>query len=328
MAMSDKVKKLLVTGLDFLMEPCSQYIKSAQVVCTSDVSEENLSQQVKDADGILYMQAFNYPLTRKVIESAKRLKFIQCAGVGYDLIDLGAATKKGVVVMNMPTATTQSVAEHAITLILACAKNLVKSHESVLEGKWRTMELGMGVELWKKKLGIIGFGRIGREVGKRMKSFEIDLIVYDPYVKKDDIENAGAKKVDLETLLAESDIITIHSPLTKETKGLIGEKELALMKDSVILINTARGELVDEKALVKALSEGRIRIAGLDVYEKEPLEKGNPLMSLENVILTPHSATQTTDAMMRFLRQNGKQVEKALNGVFENVVNREVLKRH
>jgi len=229
--------------------------------------------------------------------------------------------------MNMPTATTASVAEHAIALMLACARNLVKSHISLLEGRWRTMELGMGVELWKKKLGIIGFGRIGREVGKRMKSFEMDLLVYDPYVKKGDVEKAGGKKVDLKALLTESDIITIHSPLTKETRGLIGEEELGLMKDTAILVNSARGELVNEKALYKALSEGRLKAAGLDVFEKEPVEKENPLLSLDNVVLTPHTAAQTSDAMMRFMRQNGEQVEKALNDVYENVVNPEVLER-
>nr|MDO8100154.1 hydroxyacid dehydrogenase [Candidatus Njordarchaeota archaeon] len=325
--MSDRGKKLLVTGLDFLMDLCSQYIKNAEVVCTSDVSEENLCQQVKDADGILYMQVFNYPLTRKVIASAERLKFIQSAGVGYELIDLDAATKKGVVVTNIPTATTVSVAEHAAALILACARNLVKSHKSVLGGGWRAMELGMGVELWKKKLGIIGFGRIGREVWKRMRSFEMDLLVYDPYVNKGDVEEASGKKVDLKTLLTESDIITIHSPLTEETRGLIGEEELSLMKNTAILVNTARGELVDEKALGRALSEGRIKVAGLDVFEKEPIEKDNLLLSLENVVLTPHTATQTSDAIMRFMRQNGEQVEKALNGVYENVVNPEVFER-
>jgi D-3-phosphoglycerate dehydrogenase len=318
-------KKLLVTGMGFLLDWVGQHIKSAEIVCTSDISEENLSRLVKDFDGILYMQALNYPITRKIIESGKKLRFIQSAGVGYERIDLEAATDDGVVVMNMPIGTTVSVAEHTIALILACSKNLVKAHENTVKGGWRI--LGFGVELWKKTLGIIGFGKIGREVAKRMKAFEMDILVYDPYVGKEDIEKMGGKKVDFKTLLKESDIVTIHSPLTKETEGLIGEEELGLMKQTATLINTARGELVDEEALYKALSERRISCAGLDVYRQEPINKDNPLLTLDNVVLTPHMAVQTLDAVMRMMGQNGIQVEKALNGIYENVVNPEVLEK-
>ncbi len=319
-------KKLLVTGMEFLPEWISQHIKSAQIVCTLDVSEESLSRKVKDFDGILFMQTIShYKITRKIIKSGDKLKFIQSAGVGYEQIDVDAATDHGVVVMNVPSATTVSVAEHAIALIMACAKNIVKMHKTVLEGGWRTMIFG--VELRNKTLGIIGFGRIGRAVAERMKAFEMRILAYDPYVKENDIKEMGCKKVDLQTLLKESDVITIHSPLTKETKGLIGEVEFGLMKNSVILVNTARGQLVDEKVLIKALSDGRIGYAGLDVFEKEPLEKDSPLLTLENVVLTPHSAVQNQDAMARLMSQNGIQVEKALKGVYENTVNPDVLKK-
>jgi D-3-phosphoglycerate dehydrogenase len=318
-------KKLLVTGMDFLLDQVKQHIKSAETVCTSNVSEENLSQLVKDFDGILFMQALTYTITRKIIESGKKLKFIQSAGVGYERIDLQAATDNGVVVMNMPVGTTVSVAEHAIALILACSKNLVKAHENMVKGGWWV--LALGVELWKKTLGIVGFGKIGREVAKRMKAFEMNILVYDPYVGKEDIEKMGGKKVDLKALMKESDIISIHSPLTKETEGLIGEEELGLMKPTAILINTARGGLIDEEALYKALKEKRISCAGLDVYRQEPINKDNPLLTLDNVVLTPHMAVQTLDAVMRMMEQNGIQVEKALNGIYENVVNPEVLKK-
>jgi D-3-phosphoglycerate dehydrogenase len=321
--MSKGQKRLLVTGMDFLIDWVSQYIKSAEIVCTSDVSEENLSKMAIDVDGILYMQIQNYPITRGVIEAGSRLKFIQSAGVGYELIDLEAATENLVVVMNAPTGNTVSVAEHAVALILASAKNILKAYKSVVDGNWRIMD--WSIELWKKNLGIIGFGRIGREVAKRMKGFGMELLVYDPYVKKEEIMKMGGKKVDLETLLKESDVVAIHSPLTKETRHLIGEKQLALMKDSAILVNAARGEVVDESALYKALSEGKIRSAGLDVFEKEPIEKGNHLLSLDNVVLTPHTAAQTQEAIARLMRQNGEQVEKALNGTYENVVYPEVL---
>lgn len=321
--MSRDKKRLLVTGMDFLIDWVGQQIKSAEIVCTSDVSEENLSKMAKDADGILYMQIQSYPITRGIIEAGSRLKFIQSAGVGYELIDLDAATENLVVVMNSPTGNTISVAEHAVALILAAAKNILPAHKSVVDGNWRIMD--WSVELWKKSLGIVGFGRIGREVAKRMKGFEMDLLIYDPYLRKEEIAKMGGKKVDLNTLLKESDVVAIHSPLTKETKHLIGEKQLALMKDSAILVNAARGEVIDEKALYKALDEGKIRSAGLDVFEKEPVDKDNPLLTLGNVVLTPHTAAQTQEAIGRLMRQNGEQVEKALNGIYENVVNPEVL---
>jgi D-3-phosphoglycerate dehydrogenase len=321
--MSKARKRLLVTGLDFIADWLKQYIKSAEIVCTSDVSEENLINMAKDADGILYMQVQSYPITRAIIEAGARLKFIQSAGVGYELIDLEAATENLVVVMNAPTGNTISVAEHTVALILASAKNILKAHKSTVDGNWRITE--MGVELWKKNLGIVGFGRIGREVAKRMKGFEMELMVYDPYVKREEIMKLGGKKVDLETLLKESDVITIHSPLTKETKHLIGANQIAMMRNSAILVNAARGEIIDQTALYNALSEGRIRSAGLDVFEKEPIEKDNPLLSLENVVLTPHTAAQTPEALTRLMKLNGEQVEKALNGIYENVVNPNVL---
>jgi len=319
-------KKLLVTGIAFLPEWISEHIKSAEIVCTSDVSEESLSRKVKGFDGILFMQVeSHYKITRKIIESGDKLKFIQSGGVGYEQIDVDAATDHGIVVMNVPSATTVSVAEHAIALMLACAKNLIRMHNTVLEGGWRTMDFG--VELWKKTLGIIGFGRIGKAVAERMKAFGMSILVYNSHVKEGDVKNAGYKLADLQTLLKESDVITIHAPLTKDTRNLIGDAEFDLMKSSAILVNTARGQIIDEKAMIKALSSGRIAYAGLDVFEKEPIEKSNPLLTMKNVVLTPHSAVQNQDAMLRLMNENGIQIEKALNGTYESVVNPEVLKK-
>jgi D-3-phosphoglycerate dehydrogenase len=318
-------KKLLVTGMDFLPDEISHHIKSAEITCTSDISEENLSQQVKGFDGMVFMQTTShYKITKKIIESGDKLRFIQCAGVGHEQIDIDEATDHGVVVMNVPSATTVSVAEHAVALIMACAKNIVKSDKTIHNGGWLAMDFG--IELQNKTLGIIGFGRIGKEVAKRMKAFEMTILVYGPNVTEDDAREMGCKKVDLQTLLKESDVITIHTPLTRETKRLIGEAEFDLMKDSAILVNTARGEVEDEKALIKALSHGRIRSAGLDVYEHEPIENDNPLLALENIVLTPHSAVMNQDAITRLMNQNGIQAERALNGVYENVVNPDVLK--
>jgi D-3-phosphoglycerate dehydrogenase len=318
-------KKLLVTGLDYLPEWCKEYIHSAEILCSPDVSEENLSEKVVDCDGILYMQTMSYPITRKIIESGKKLKFIQSAGVGYELIDLAAATDNDVVVMNIPAATTVSVAEHTVTLILACAKNLIQIHQSTVTGQWRVGALGL--ELWNKNLGIIGFGRIGQEVAKIMKGFEMNLLVYDPFVEENTIKKIGGKKVDLDTLLKESDVVTLHAPLTKETHALINKDKLNLMKSSSILVNTSRGELVDEGALYIALYDERIRCAGLDVFREEPVTTQNPLLALENIVLSPHMAVQTSDGVLRLMRQNGEQTEKALHSIYENVVNPEVLEK-
>jgi D-3-phosphoglycerate dehydrogenase len=319
-------KRLLVTGTDFLPDEISQQIKSAEITCTSDTSEESLSEKVKDFDGLLFMQtARHYKITRKIIESGDRLRFIQAAGVGYDQVDVDAATDHGVLVMNVPGATTVSVAEHAVALIMACAKNIVKSDKTVRGGGWLTMDFG--IELQDKTLGVIGFGRIGREVARRMMAFGMTVLVYGPHVTEEDAKKEGCKKVDLQTLLRESDVITIHSPLTKETRGLIGAAEFDMVKDSAILVNTARGAVVDEKALINALSRGRIKSAGLDVYEHEPIEKDNPLLALENVVLTPHNAVMNQDAITRLMSQNGIQVERAMNGIYDNVVNPNVLKK-
>jgi len=318
-------KKLLVAGLDYLPEWCREYIKSADITCSPDVSEENLSGKVKDCDGMLYMQTMSYPITRKIIESGNKLKFVQSAGVGYELIDLAAATDNDVVVMNIPAATTVSVAEHTAALILACAKNLIQIHQSTATGQWRVGVLG--IELRNKNLGIIGFGRIGQEVAKIMKGFEMNLLVYDPFVKEINIKKIGGKKVNIDTLLKESDVITIHTPLMKKTQGLINEEKLNLMKNTAILVNTARGELVDEEALYKALHDEKIRCAGLDVFREEPVNKKNPLLALENIVLSPHMAVQTSDGVLSLMRQNGEQVEKALQGIYENVVNPEVLEK-
>ena len=317
------MKKLLVTGMDFLPEWCANYIKSAELLFASDTSEANLSAMVKDCEGILYMQMTTYPITRRVIDAGKQLRFIQSAGVGYELIDVAAATRRNVVVMNVPAATTISVAEHTAALILACAKNLVQVHKSLLEGFWRSG--GFNIELRDKTLGIIGFGRIGREVAGVMKGLGMQLLVHDPFVKEADITALGGKKVDLPMLLRESDVVTLHAPLTKETTGLINAERLNMMKESAILVNTSRGELVDEQALHKALLDERIRCAGLDVYAQEPVDPKNRLLTLENVVLTPHMAVQTSDAVLRLMKANGEQVEKALHGVYENVVNPEVL---
>jgi D-3-phosphoglycerate dehydrogenase len=160
-----------------------------------------------------------------------------------------------------------------------------------------------------------------------MKGFEMNLLIYDPFVEEKDIKKVGGKKVDLDTLLKESDVVTLHAPLTKDTQELINNEKLTLMKSSAILVNTSRGELVDETALYKALYDERIRCAGLDVFRDEPVTTQNPLLTLENIVLSPHMAVQTSDGVLRLMKQNGEQVEKALQEIYENIVNSEVLEK-
>ncbi len=234
---------------------------------------------------------------REMLDAAKRLKIIGRAGVGVDNIDIDTATQKGIVVVNAPGGNTISTAEHTIALILAAARKIPQADRSVKEGKWERKKF-MGMELRGKTIGVIGIGRVGYEVAKRCKALEMNVIAYDPYVPKERAEKIGVKLVDLDTLLKESDIITIHVPRTKETVGMISKKQFEKMKDGVLLVNAARGGVVDEKALYEALKSGKVSAAALDVYEKEPPDPNNPLLKMDNVVTTPHIAASTREAQL------------------------------
>ncbi len=233
----------------------------------------------------------------EVLKAAKKLKIIGRAGVGVDNIDIDAATQRGVVVVNAPGGNTISTAEHTIALMLAAARRIPQADRSVKSGKWERKKF-MGIELRGKTVGVIGLGRVGYEVAKRCKALEMNVIAYDPYVQRERAEKIGVKLVDLDTLLREADVITVHVPRTKETIGLIGREEFAKMKDGVIIINAARGGIVDEKALYEAVKNGKVFAAALDVYEKEPPDANNPLFELENVVTTPHIAASTREAQL------------------------------
>ncbi len=234
---------------------------------------------------------------RSVIDAARKLRIIGRAGVGVDNIDIDAATQRGIVVVNAPGGNTISTAEHTIALILAAARRIPQADRSVKSGKWERKKF-MGVELRGKTAGVIGLGRVGYEVAKRCKALEMNVIAYDPYVSKERAEKIGVRLVDLDTLLREADVITVHVPRTKETVGLLGKDEFEKMKDGVIIVNAARGGVVDEKALYEALLSGKVSAAALDVYEKEPPDPSNPLLKLDNVVTTPHIAASTREAQL------------------------------
>jgi len=232
---------------------------------------------------------------RSIIEKGDRLKIIARAGIGVDNIDIEAATQRGIIVVNAPGGNTVSTAEHAIALMFAVARRIPQAYLSMRERKWERKKFE-GIELRGKTVGVIGLGRVGYEVAKRCKALEMNVIAYDPYIPAERAQKIGVKLVDLETLLKESDIITLHVPKTKETIGLIGKREIEIMKNGVIIINTARGGIIREEALIEGLKSGKIFGVGLDVYENEPPNFESLLFSFENVVTTPHIAASTREA--------------------------------
>ncbi len=262
------------------------------------IPQEELRSIITNYDAIIIRSRTK--ITREIIDAAKLLKVIGRAGVGLDNIDVSYAISKGIKVVSTPEATSTSVAELVFAYILCHYRKLVKANSSMKDRKWLKHEL-TGNELRGKTLGIIGLGRIGIEVARRAKAFEVKLLVYDIRDVSKECGEINALQVPLETLLEESDIITIHVPLTKETYHMIGERELSKMKRTAIIINTSRGEVVDEKALLKALNEGWIAGAGLDVFKHEPpIEEWEiELISHPNVIATPHIGASTKEAQRR-----------------------------
>lgn len=276
-------------------------------------TEEKLIREVKDADALIITSQQH--VTRKVIQAANKLKVIVKYGSkpGIDNVDLDAATEKGIFVCYTPHANSDSVAEHTIALILALMKKLYVSCSQLKQGKWRSKGL-LGYELLGKTVGIIGLGNIGRKVAEKISGFKVKLFAYDPYVDKKIAQQINVELVDLETLLKESDVVTIHTALTRETKHMIGENELKLMKKTAFIINTARGAIIDEKALIKALKEGWIAGAALDVFEEEPPNPDNPLLKMDNVLVTPHFASCTFEAYQREAIMAAEEVLRVLKG--------------
>jgi D-3-phosphoglycerate dehydrogenase len=268
------------------------------------------------------------PITRNVIHSLPKLVGVVEYGIGYDNIDVNAATEKDVLVCNVPDFITSEVADHAVALILALIRKLDRIGRSTRDGKWNWREFRPVSSLEGKTVGIIGFGNIGRQVAERMRSFGTRTIAYDPYVSREAMEKLGARSSNLDELLRTSDIISIHVPLNKETKQLIGRKELAKLRDSVILVNTSRGSVIDQEALVESLRKGRIGAAGLDVLAKEPPSPTDPILGFENAIITPHIGWYSEQSSSRLQENVALEAERILTGKPpKHPVNPEVLSR-
>ena len=252
-------------------------------------------------------------VTAEIIEAGTKLKIIGRAGVGLDNVDLKAATAKGIIVMNTPGGNTTSTAEHTMSLILSLSRTIPQADQSMKKGEWRRKDF-MGVELYNKTIGIVGLGRIGMEVAKRCLSFGMRVKAYDPFLSKDVADQAGVELVKLEDVYRSADYITVHVPITEETTNMISDKQFDMMKPGVRVINCARGGIIDEVALAKALESGKVAGAAFDVYKEEP-PKDFPLLKFPNqVVLTPHLGASTEEAQVNVAIEIAHQISDALLG--------------
>ena len=260
-------------------------------------------------------------VTPELVSSGDRLRIIGRAGVGLDNVDVEACTARGILVINAPTANIMSATEHTMAMLLALCRNIPEAHASVKRGEW-TRSKFMGLELNGKTLGVIGLGRIGSRVTVRARGFGMHVIAYDPYIAPTAFERVGAEQVSLDELLSRSDVITVHTPLTEETRGMIGTTEIGKMKDGVILVNCARGGVYEEQALATALELGKVGGAAVDVYVDEPPPPDHPLLNVKNIILSPHIGANTIEAQDRVAVQTAEMVVEALRGsIFVSAVN-------
>jgi D-3-phosphoglycerate dehydrogenase / 2-oxoglutarate reductase len=279
---------------------------------------EELARRIGQYHGLIVRSATR--VTSEVIAAAPSLEVIGRAGVGLDNVDVDAATRRGIVCMNTPGGNTIAAAEHTMALLLAVARKLPQAHARLRDGKWERDRF-VGAEVYGKTLGIVGLGRVGTEVARRAQGFAMTVIAYDPYLGTEIPGQLGVERVGLETLLHRSDFITIHVPLTKETRGLIGAAELERVKPGVRIVNCARGGILDEAALASALQAGRVAGAGLDVFDREP-PWGSPVLDLETVVVTPHLGASTGEAQTQVAVAIAQQVaDVLLRGVARHAVN-------
>ncbi len=312
--------KVLVA--DKLDEEALRALAKKSDVVAEEVSPEKLLRVIQEYDGLVVRSRTK--VTAEVLERAERLKVISRAGVGVDNIDIPAATKKGVMVVNAPAGSTQSVAELTVALMLALARRIPAADGSLKGGRWEKSRL-QGVELCGKTLGLVGCGRIGSKVADICLGLGMSVLAFDPYLREDTAAEKGIRLTSLDEVLEESDFVSIHAALTDETRHMIGKAAFQKMKRTAYLVNCARGPIVDEQSLVEALKEGQIAGAGLDVFEKEP-PLGSPLLELENVVLTPHIGASTQEGQRRTGLLAVEQLLKGLGGEEpEFLVNREVL---
>jgi D-3-phosphoglycerate dehydrogenase len=276
-------------------------------------TEEDIIKAAQDTDALLIIFA---QITRRVLSSLPKLKVAVRYGIGFDTIDVDAATDNNVIVVNIPDFCLSEVSDHAMALLLACARLLVPSTEGLKHRRWGELqaETTKSPSLFEQTLGLVGCGNIGRRTAAKAQAFGLKTIGYDPYLEKAVAEKHGITLVDLPELLKEADYVSLHTPLYQETRKLIGESELRQMKPTAYFINTSRGGVVDEAALIKALQEKWIAGAGLDVFVVEPIEPDNPLLKMDNVVLTPHCAANSSTSLKRLRLSVAQEAARVLTG--------------
>lgn len=297
----------------------------AQIKLVQCKTESDIIKAIRDVD--ILSANVDVSITAKVIENSNKLRAIYCTSMGVDYIDIEAANRKGIVVANLPDFAVDAVSEHAILLMFMTARkiNHIYNHEKI--ERWRNRRLYKGFQLSGKTLGIIGFGKTGQKVAKKALGLGMNVIVYSLHATVETASTIGVKLSSLEDLLKESDIITIHNKLSSKTHHLIGLNELRTMKSTSIIINIARGAIIDEKALIQALSKGWIAGVGLDVLEKEPPDENNPLLEMDNVVITPHMAYNTIESSNNSLIIMEEEFKRLIKGEKpKNFVNKDYIK--
>lgn len=316
--------KVLIIASSIQPEGVKMLEEVAQVTyLRAYASEEDTAQAARDVDAILARVA---TITKPVVRDSPKLKIVSRHGVGVDAVDVEECTRLGIVVTTTGDANSEAVSEHAFALLLAVARKLAMGDADVKAGRWEREKL-LGVELSSKVLGLVGLGRIGSRMARHSRGFDMQVLAYDPYMDAKVAEHLNVSLVDLETLLRQSDFISIHAPLTDDTRNLIGPVEFGLMKSSAIVVNTARGGLLDEGALYEALASKRIAGAGLDAFAQEPLPPGHPFTQLDNLVCTPHVGGATQESLVKLSVCAADNILRVLRGerpLF--VVNPEVLK--
>jgi len=317
-------RKIPQAGLELLAEHAQLKVWEGELPPPREV----LFKEVQEVDGLLSLLTDR--IDGELLAAATQLKVIGNYAVGFDNIDVQEATARGIAVLNTPGVLTDTTADLAFSLMLATARKIVAADRYVREGRWRTWEplLFLGRDIHQSTIGIIGMGRIGQAMARRAAGFAMRILYMNDLPVKEVEEQYGAQKVSLETLLQEADFVTIHVPLTPDTEKLIGARELKLMKKEAILINTARGPIVDEAALIEALRQGEIAGAGLDVFAVEPIGKEHPLCQLDNVVIVPHIGSASYHTRTRMAIMAARGIVDILQGKRpENLVNPEVLHR-
>ena len=279
------------------------------VICNCDTKEEVI-RECKDADGILLNLS---PMPAEVIEQLDKCKIIARYGVGYDNVDVSACTKKGIYVANVPDYCAEEVSDQALALLMACVRKVVHSDTQIRQGRWNIAKEMKIHRIEGSAFALMGFGMIAKAFMRKIKGFNPGkIMVFDPFVDAQTIASHGAVKADWETALGEADYISVHIPLNASTKGMIDEKAFALMKPSAILLNTSRGAVINEKALISALEAKRINCAGLDVFEIEPIQPDNKLLKLDNCVLTDHVGWYSVESIIELKRKAAENIREVL----------------